>query len=156
MGTKCRKAEKVGAQVEKWAWGKRRKAGKMEVPVGPQARLGIPPCLNSHARGLFSGHQSFLEGVPPLYTSNHGGETVNQRAFQGLGTRVLIEFPGAPAPVFLVTSVALFYWPLLTRPWQVPTGKEGCLLSEKEDFFYSFWFFRSWSQQGYVYDLSTI
>lgn len=55
----------------------------MEVSVGPQARLEIPPCINSHTRGLFTGHQSFLEGVPPLYTSNCVGKTANQRAFQG-------------------------------------------------------------------------
>lgn len=55
----------------------------MEVPVGPQARLGTPPCLSSHARGLFSGRQSFLDRVSPLCTSNHGGETAKQTAFPG-------------------------------------------------------------------------
>lgn len=52
-----------------------------------------------------------------------------------MGTRVLIEFSEATAPVFPGTPTDLFYWPSRTGPQQVPTGKEGYLLSEKGNIF---------------------
>lgn len=78
----------------------------MEVPPGPQAGLEIPLCINSHVRGLFTGHQSFLEGTPSLYTSNCWRNNQPESILR-MGTSVLIEFPGALAPVFSGTSAAL-------------------------------------------------
>lgn len=79
----------------------------MEVPPGPQARLEIPPCVNNRVRGLFTGYQSFLEGAPPLYTGNCWRNN-QPESISRMGTRVLTEFPGAPAPVSSGTSAALF------------------------------------------------
>lgn len=116
----------MSLRQEKEGW----ENGSSSRPIGQVRDSSVH---NSHARGLFTGHQSFLEGVPPLYTSNCCRNS-QPESISRMGTRVLIEFPGATAPVFSGTSAALFYWPSLTGPQQVPTGKEGYLLSEKEIF----------------------
>lgn len=65
----------------------------MEVPPGPQARLEIPPCINSHEGVYLQGTSRFWREHPRL-TPVTVGETTNQRAFQGWEQGSLLNFQG--------------------------------------------------------------
>lgn len=68
------------ARVEKWAGGRRERAGKMALQPSPPARSEIPLCINSHQEIYLQGTNQFLRGTPSLPISNCTGEMINWRS----------------------------------------------------------------------------